>query len=56
MPRPDVDYLEEASVEELVAYIADLEALIIKWAADCACVCGDSAEYVDEAKELGIVD
>jgi hypothetical protein len=56
MPRPDVDYLEEASVEELIAYIADLEALIIKWADDCICACGDSAAYVEEAQELGIVD
>ena len=56
MPRPNVDYLEEASVEELIAYIADLEALIIKWADDCIGACGDSADYIAEAQELDIAD
>ena len=56
MARPDVEYLEEASVQELVVYVRELEALIIKWAADCARNCGDSDEYVTEACELGLAD
>ena len=47
---------EDSELAKAKARIADLEALIIKWAEDCIGACGDSADYIAEAQELDIAD
>jgi hypothetical protein len=69
MPRPDVDYLEEASAEELIAYIAasrtaipelcaytkHLETILRDWLDACPETCGQ-CEGVHERARWMVVE